>query len=452
MHADGREASGAEDTIALLALIAAYSLEDVDSIQGRRKGKETLGGQPTDEELALELFAEEARALERLAHDMVLAQSINQAICMDAALLAEHERAEEVARGDREIARAIAEGRTPPEPPAASITDPVALPASGEARTAALPAVEHLMSAAASSSHAPSSSGKKLPSGTKARLEACVICRDDIRGVIVRAPCGDAYDIECLVDLFRAATVDESLFPPACCRQPFQLSMVRQYLNKELASLVDKKSVEFGTRDRVYCCRPSCSTFIGSGTTVATPLACPECWKETCGHCKKEAHDVSVRCSSEEDAGVVALAEESGWKRCPGCGHIVELTIGCYHMTCRCRHQFCYLCAATWKTCRCEQWEENRLLHAAQDRVERQQRAQAALNPNVRPARAIDYGRVVAQEVARLRENHDCLHRWRYVSGGGRCEGCGHYLRLFLFNCNTCQIWACARCRRNRWL
>lgn len=145
MHADEREsASGADDTIALLALIAAYSLEDVDNIQGRRKGKETLGRQSTDEELALELFAEEARALERLARDMVLAQSIDQAICVDAALLAEHERAEEVARGDREIARAIAEGRTPPQPPAVSVTDAVTLPASGEARTAALSAGEHM--------------------------------------------------------------------------------------------------------------------------------------------------------------------------------------------------------------------------------------------------------------------------------------------------------------------
>ena len=34
---------------------------------------------------------------------------------------------------------------------------------------------------------------------------------------------------------------------------------------------------------------------------------------------------------------------------------------------------------------------------------------------------------------SRLRNNHDCVHRWRYVSGGGNCDGCGHYLRLFLF-------------------
>ena len=149
------------------------------------------------------------------------------------------------------------------------------------------------------------------------RSETCVICRDGIRGVVVKAPCGDAYDIECLVDLFRAATVDESLFPPACCRQPFDLRLVRQYLNKELATLVDKKTIEFGTKNRVYCHRPFCSTFVGSGTTGASQLACPQCWAETCGCCKKAAHDVHERCTSDEDASLIALAEESGWKRCP---------------------------------------------------------------------------------------------------------------------------------------
>ena len=263
------------------------------------------------------------------------------------------------------------------------------------------------------------------------RLESCVICRDDIQGPVVHAPCGDTYDIECLVDLFRAAMVDESLFPPACCRQQFDIATVRPYLSRDLSALYDKKAVEFRTKNRVYCHRPTCSTFLGEATTSASNLYCVECWAQTCGHCKKAAHSILTRCESEEDAAVVALAEESGWKRCPGCGHLVELTIGCYHMTCRCRHQFCYLCTATWKTCRCDQWDEDRLVHAAQDRVERQQRVQGAgAGPAVRPA---EYRRVVEQEVARLRNNHDCVHRWRYVSGGGNCDGCGHYLRLFLF-------------------
>ena len=101
------------DDISLLSLLAACSLEDADDIRGRRKGK-ARGGPLSDEELALELFAEEAHALETLAQDMLLAQSIDRAIREDAVLLDAYARTEEIERGDREIARAIAEGRPPP--------------------------------------------------------------------------------------------------------------------------------------------------------------------------------------------------------------------------------------------------------------------------------------------------------------------------------------------------
>ena len=39
-------------------------------------------------------------------------------------------------------------------------------------------------------------------------------------------------------------------------------------------------------------------------------------------------------------------------------------------MTCRCRTEFCYLCHARWKTCQCPQWDERRLLAAAEERVD----------------------------------------------------------------------------------
>lgn len=109
-------AAVAEDAIGLLSLVAACSLEDVDSVLGRRKGKDS-GGLPTDEELAFTLFASEARALQILTRDMAFAQSMDHALRTDATLLAECCRAEEMARRDREIAIAIAEGRTPPKLP-----------------------------------------------------------------------------------------------------------------------------------------------------------------------------------------------------------------------------------------------------------------------------------------------------------------------------------------------
>ena len=103
----------ADEELALLALIASYGLQDVEDIRGRRKGRD-IAGPPSDEELALQCFTEEAHALQTLIRDIAFARSIDEAVHTDAAILEEHERAEEIARGDREIARAIAEGRPPP--------------------------------------------------------------------------------------------------------------------------------------------------------------------------------------------------------------------------------------------------------------------------------------------------------------------------------------------------
>ncbi|KAI0336007.1 hypothetical protein GY45DRAFT_572325 [Cubamyces sp. BRFM 1775] len=288
---------------------------------------------------------------------------------------------------------------------------------------------------------------KESASTSKSQTESCVICRDAIAGPVIRAPCGDIYDVDCLVDLYRAATVDESLFPPACCRQPFKIDEVRVHFDNALIKLVDKKTIEFGTKNRVYCHVPTCSAFIGAATAIATPLPCTTCWAYTCGHCKAVAHATAIRCTNAEDAALLVLAEQTEWKRCPSCGHLIELTMGCYHITCRCRHQFCYLCTATWRTCTCRQWDENRLLATAEHRVQRQGVQAPAQGGN-----AVEYRRRVAREAERLREDHNCEHRWRYVVTEGHCEGCGHFLRLFLFQCRGCQMWVCARCRRNRWL
>ncbi|KAI0639212.1 hypothetical protein C8Q77DRAFT_1043749 [Trametes polyzona] len=440
--------SGLQDTnetTVLLSLVAALSLEDIEHV--RRQSVLTAGspgsGSPNDEEFALQLFAEEALALESLARDMRLAQSLNTALEADTGLLEEIARSEEACRRDREYALALAAGR-----PLPIVQE---LPPIVDSGTMAVRRVLDYSSTSAASLDVAARSSTivsiSTTTSTKARVETCVICRDPIEGPVVHAPCGDFYDVGCLVDLFRAAMVDETLFPPACCRQPFEVEEVRIYLDKDLQKSVDRKTIEFGTKNRVYCHKPTCSAFIGAATPAATRVLCTTCWAYTCGHCKAAAHSLSIRCTNSEDAAVVALAEESGWKRCPGCGHLVELSIGCYHMTCRCRHQFCYLCTAPWRTCTCQQWDEERLLVVAQDRVQRQ-----GVRAPTRGGDVGEYHRRVAREAERLRVDHNCVHRWKYVVTEGRCEGCSHYLRLFLFNCRGCHMWACARCRRNRWL
>jgi hypothetical protein len=97
-------------------------------------------------------------------------------------------------------------------------------------------------------------------------------------------------------------------------------------------------------------------------------------------------------------------------------------------MTCRCRAHFCYLCAARWKTCECVQWEETRLLVAAQEVVENElgHAAAARMAPDL-------FARRVEQRAATLRDNHHCeRHSWKYREGGGRCGECSFVLPSYL--------------------
>ncbi|KAI9457935.1 hypothetical protein HD554DRAFT_1759385 [Boletus coccyginus] len=207
----------------------------------------------------------------------------------------------------------------------------------------------------------------------------CVICQDPIHGAEIRAPCGDYYDIACITDLFQSATRDESLFPPRCCRQNIPLAQVQPHLTQTLITTFQQKQAELSTLKRVYCSSPTCSLFLGPvserifGSKVYTCPA-PGCGRRTCGICREEHNGYwSHACNPDANATqVLELSRTSGWARCPGCSQMIELNIGCFHMICRCRTEFCYVCQARWKTCQCPQWDERRLLAAAEERVDAQ--------------------------------------------------------------------------------
>lgn len=188
------------------------------------------------------------------------------------------------------------------------------------------------------------------------RHEICTICRDPIVETEIKAPCGHFFDRDCLQDLFRRATTDESLFPPQCCVTEIPVDLVRQYFDYPVISAFETKAIEFNTKDRVYCCRPTCSAFLGAVTSERADMTCPSCNAVTCGSCKDEFRDRSHVCVPRIEESVAHLAQEQQWQRCPDCHHLVELNQGCFHITCVCGSQFCYLCAAPWKECDCPQF------------------------------------------------------------------------------------------------
>ena len=171
----------------------------------------------------------------------------------------------------------------------------------------------------------------------------CAACQDPIQHAEIRVPCGHYYDKECIISLFEASTRDESLFHPRCCKEMIPFRSVRKHFSPTLRTIFIEKSREYGTVKRVYCAVPRCSLFLGPQTEGNAPLKVYKCkcGTTTCARCKN-AHREGVEHSCKENAdqeteAVLVLGKAEGWARCPGCRAMIELNMGCYHMTCLCK-------------------------------------------------------------------------------------------------------------------
>lgn len=272
-------------------------------------------------------------------------------------------------------------------------------------------------------------------------LSECTICGDKIYGRVYTAQCGHPYDIGCLSDLIRSSMTDQTLFPPRCCKKPLALDEFRHLLSVQLIRQFESKIVELSTLDRLYCPQPTCSAFLGPATTQPKLVICTRCGIEACAACKA-SHSFGSPCATAEDDPLNELARTEKWQRCPGCRRTVELETGCYHMTCSCRTEFCYLCAARWKTCTCQDWDEAMLLNRAHQQVANQ------LGPRYEPAAPVVQQRVHAA-AERLRYNHECTHPFVVFRHGARqCEHCHWYADIFLLvsaACSQCKGF-CSMC------
>jgi hypothetical protein len=219
---------------------------------------------------------------------------------------------------------------------------------------------------------------------------------------------------------------DETLLPIRCCQQPFPIDLVCSLLPHDLEVAVKEKTAEHSTpgTDRLYCPNSTCSLFLGSVKDVqGGRTSCRACLTQVCGYCKQRAHDGESCTDNAALDEVKAIARTERWQTCPGCHAIVELAVGCYHITCRCRTEFCYICANRWKTCACDRWDENRLMNAAVAEV---------VDEGVR-VNAPGYRQAVVRVAERLRREEECArHKWDRRGGAARCQACNHRLPFFL--------------------
>ncbi|TVY29615.1 putative E3 ubiquitin-protein ligase [Lachnellula hyalina] len=430
----------------ILQLQISDGLELYETFEGKGKHRE---GELSDAQLALQIYTEDLKRHATIASDRQMTKSIARACQSDEEILIATQSQEQGAASDRETACRLGgvaqhtliepwtvgseflNDETLEKLKALYICAPVE-----DANTGGQTYLGNGDSTPESSEWAASRKVTTRPPNVQ-----CTACQDDFQFYdTARAPCDHEYCRTCLKDLFRASITDDSLFPPKCCGQTIPAGSVRIHLTGDLIRQYEAKKIEYETPDRTYCSNVLCFAFIRVENIQNERATCPACTEVTCTMCKGKAHRGDCPADTALQL-VLDTANENGWQRCYSCRRLVELDIGCNHITCPCGSEFCYVCARRWKTCLCPQWTEDRLFERANQVVARQ------------PVRADLPQRIarVAAVAENLRTRHNCDHeQWRYARGQARCEECYHTLPSYIFECRQCNIQACNRCRRNR--
>lgn len=233
-------------------------------------------------------------------------------------------------------------------------------------------------------------------SNGKNRTECCTICMEDtyVDRMFLIISCRHSYCFLCMSKHVQFKLLQGML--PKCphenCKTELKLESCKEFLTPELLEIMSQrvKEASIPAAEKIYCPYPKCSTllsktelgdvkctgYLSDVDEILYSRKCPQCSGILCINCKVPWHR-NMKCSEfkrrnpdpcNEEKTLKSLATRNLWRQCPKCNHMVSLASGCYHIYCRCGHEFCYTCGAEWKkkkaTCKCPIWDERNLIYA----------------------------------------------------------------------------------------
>lgn len=259
-------------------------------------------------------------------------------------------------------------------------------------------------------------------------VEECpVCCEEKEQSEMVKLTCSHKFCADCMI-MYTKGKIQTSQVPIRCpklkCKYRVSIRELKTFLPLTCDEWLERAIAEVDVLQGMHCPFPNCSVLLNpsrclplressSSQSDVNCIECPECARFICIRCCVPWH-VSMSCEEyqnlpvdERDEGDITLhrlAQNNRWRQCQQCRRIIELTQGCYHMTCWCGHEFCYSCGAEYRdgaqTCQCElfdddtpepsvvssnheseqwRWESFDCLPAVIDAYSEQERAQLAL-------------------------------------------------------------------------
>ncbi|XP_050233820.1 E3 ubiquitin-protein ligase RSL1 [Mercurialis annua] len=225
-------------------------------------------------------------------------------------------------------------------------------------------------------------------SGSKSVDNCSICCEEKILPMMITMKCSHKFCSHCM-RTYVDGKVQSSQVPIKCpqlgCKYYISSTECKTFLPLTLYDSFERALAEADVlhSDGIYCPYPNCSVLLdpreclsarasSSSQSDNSCVECPVCQRFICVDCGVPWHS-SLSCEEfqnlpldERDAADITLhrlAENKRWRRCQQCRRMIELTQGCYHMTCWCGHEFCYSCGAEYSDgqqgCQCAFWDEN---------------------------------------------------------------------------------------------
>ncbi|KAL2474749.1 RING/U-box superfamily protein [Abeliophyllum distichum] len=223
--------------------------------------------------------------------------------------------------------------------------------------------------------------------GDKLTDTCAICCEEKLTSMMVTIKCSHKFCSYCM-KTYVEGKLHSTQVPIRCpqlrCKYCISIAECRSFLPVSSYESLEQALAEANilNSDKIYCPYPNCSVLLDPHDCLPTRASsssqshnscveCPVCQRFICAYCGVPWHS-SMTCEEYQnlpleerdacDLSLHLLAQNKRWRRCQQCRRMIELTHGCYHMTCWCRHEFCYSCGAEYRdgqqTCQCAFWDE----------------------------------------------------------------------------------------------
>ena len=209
----------------------------------------------------------------------------------------------------------------------------------------------------------------------KAESFMCNICQEETVKFI-KLDCPHKFCQKCLRQYINLKlkenqfSLQNLICPAENCKKLMTFKLIQKILMKKEFEGVDCKLLAFNPENFlkknekiVKCPKGNCDFFfiMRKREKNLKQYHCPKCRKDFCVNGCPELHqgytcEQYQRLISEEGKEFMGVVQDKKIKQCEKCGVWIEKNKGCNHITCKCSHQFCYICGNKWKTCPCPQF------------------------------------------------------------------------------------------------